>query len=277
MKPKLTTMTPSPLGRLKINLKTIGKLFPVLLIFSLVSCSYKDRVAPIRLPDSSPSMIEVNGLKIAATAFVDRKEAAGAYGFDIRKAGILPIQLTFQNEGGRPVRINAGQTFLVDKNNNAWPLLSRERTYQRTSKYVKIGESAKGAATPSILMGAAGAVAGLAIGIVSGENIGETMGKGAAIGAAGGAIAGGADAAARSSKRVRDDLADKSLRNKPIEPGHIAYGTLFFPGTSGSEAESVRQLRLALSFGQSAGEVAIIDLDSSSPNNSGKKTNPESD
>jgi len=236
-------------------------LLIILALTAMVSCSYGDRVAPIKLPDSSPRMVVVNGLKIAATAFVDRDEAADAYGFDIRKAGILPVQLTFQNEGGRPATINPDQTFLIDKNNNAWPILSREKTYQRTNKYVKIGETAKGAATPSILMGAAGAVAGLAIGIVSGENIGESMGKGAAIGAAGGAIVGGADAAAKSNRKVRDDLAEKSLQNKPIQPGQIAYGTLFFPGTYGSEAESVLQLRLALSFGQSTDETAIIYLD----------------
>ncbi|MDF1577650.1 MAG: hypothetical protein RQ753_03435 [Desulfurivibrionaceae bacterium] len=221
-------------------------------------------MAPIKLPDSSPSMVVVNGVKISATAFVDRDEAADAFGFDIRKAGILPVQLTFQNESGRPVHINPGQTFLVDKNSNAWPILSLEKTYQRTSKYVKIGESAKGAATPAILMGAAGAIAGLAIGIVSGENIGESMGKGAVLGAAGGAIVGGADATARSAKKIRDDLTEKTLRNQPIKPGHIAYGALFFPGTLGSEAGSVRQLRLALIFGQAAEEVAIIDLEGSS-------------
>ncbi|MFO7605354.1 MAG: hypothetical protein R6W72_03485 [Desulfurivibrionaceae bacterium] len=246
----------------KTNRQTPGRLLALLLSVSIIaSCSYGDRVAPIRLPDSSANMVDVKGLKVAATAYVDRDAAADAYGFDIRKAGLLPVQLTFQNESGRPARINPGQTFLVDKNNNAWPILSREKTYERTSKYVKIGESAKGAATPSILMGAAGAVAGLAIGIVTGENVGETMGKGAAIGAAGGAIAGGADAAARSNKKIRDDLAEKTLQNKPIEPGHIAYGTLFFPGTSGSEADTVRQLRLALSIGQSGEEVVIIDLD----------------
>ncbi|MFO7607238.1 MAG: hypothetical protein R6W72_13175, partial [Desulfurivibrionaceae bacterium] len=58
-----------------------------------------------------------------------------------------------------------------------------------------------------------------------------------------------------------DDLAEKTLQNKPIEPGHIAYGTLFFPGTFDSEADTVRQLRLALSIGQSGEEVVIIDLD----------------
>ncbi len=245
------------------RIKSATRLSLLLLILAstTVACSYRDRVAPIKLPESSASMVVINGLKIAATAFVDKDEASSAYGFDIRKAGILPVQITFQNDSGQPVRINPAQTFLFDHANNAWPILSVEKTYQRTSKYVKIGESAKGATTPAILMGAAGAVAGLAIGIVSGNNLGETMGQGAALGAASGAIIGGSEAAAKSSRTVKKDLAEKSLRNKPIKPGQIAYGTLFFPGTYGSEAQSARQLRLSLSFGQFSEEIATIYLD----------------
>lgn len=247
-----------PMKRLKT--KTGVTLLLLLLAIPISSCSYSDRVAPIKLPESSSHMVVVNGLKIAATAFVDRDRAASSYGFDIRKAGILPVQITFQNDGGRPVKINPTQTFLLDNDNNAWPILALEKSYERTSKYVKIGESAKGATTPAILMGAAGAVAGLAIGIVSGNNVGEMMGKGAAIGAAGGALAGGADAAARSNRTVREDLAEKSLQNKAIQPGQIAYGTLFFPGIQDSEAQSAKQLRLSLAFGQGAEEIVSIDL-----------------
>lgn len=248
----------SYLKRIKANISL--SLLLLLLTSVMASCSYSDRVAPIKLPETATGMVEINGLKIAATAFVDRDEASSAYGFDIRKAGILPVQITFQHDGSQPVMINPTQTFLLDHANNAWPLLSTEKMYQRTSKYVKIGETVKGAATPSFLMGAAGAVAGLAIGIVSGNNIGESMGQGAVLGAAGGAIIGGAEGAATSNRTVREDLAEKSLRNKPIQPGQIAYGTLFFPGTYNSEAQSARQLRLSLSFGQHTEEVVTIYL-----------------
>lgn len=232
----------------KTRAGSVGRLILALVALTIASCTYRDRVAPIRLPDSSPNMVVVNGLKILAAVYLDNDAAAEVYGFDIRKAGILPVQLTMQNDGDQPVRINPEQTFLLDDDNNAWPILSLEKTHQRTSSYVKIGESVKGAATPSILMGAAGAVAGLAIGIVSGENIGETMGKGAIIGAAGGAIVGGSEAAARSGRTIRKDLAEKSMRNTSIQPGQIAYGTLFFPGAIGGEAQSASQLRLTLTF-----------------------------
>jgi hypothetical protein len=203
-------------------------------------------------------MVVVKGLKVSASAHVNSTEAANIYGFDIRNAGILPVQLTFQNDGGNSIRINPDQTFLIDDNGNAWPILTLKKTYERTNKYVDIGETFKGAAKPSFMMGAAGAVAGLAMGIVSGNNIGESMGKGAVIGAAGGAIIGGSEAAARSGRTIREDLADKSMQNSSVLPGQIAYGTLFFPGIQGSEAETAQQLRLNLSFDDGTDQVVPI-------------------
>jgi len=253
-------MIPKYLPELVITAgKTLGLLIVALLI---ASCStYEDRVAPIRLPETSPSMIVVDGLKVSASAYISNAEAAGIYGFDIRKAGILPVQITFQNDGDRSVRIDPGQTFLIDYKGNAWPILSLQKTYERTNQYVDIGETVKGAGKPSFMMGAAGAIAGLAIGIVSDDNIGESMATGAVLGAAGGAIVGGAEASARSGRSIREDLAEKSMRNSSIHPGQIAYGTLFFPGIQDIEAESARQLRLSLSFNDGSTQVVLIYLD----------------
>ncbi len=226
----------------------------------LSACTYRDRVAPIRLPETASNMVEINGLKISAQAYTDGATAEAVYGFDARRAGLLPVQVTFQNDGVLPVSVNPEQTFLLDNQQNAWPILDKEKTYERTKKFVDIGETAKGTAKPALLLGAAGAVAGLAIGIVSGNNIGETMGQGAAIGAAAGAIGGGVDAYAKSGRRIKDDLAGKTMKNRPILPGQIAYGTLFFPGTSDDEAESARELRLALTFGYNDQRVVVINL-----------------
>lgn len=223
----------------------------VLLLFSMLisSCSYSDKVAPVTLPDASPSMVVVgSGTKIAASAFLDKGEAEKAFGFDARKAGLLPVQVTFQNDGVEPVRIEPEQTFIVDNINNAWPILTKEQTYERTKKYVEVGETAGGALKPALLGGAAGAIAGLAVGIISGHNVGEAIGKGAALGAAGGAIIGGADAYANVGDKIKEDLHAKTLKNTSVLPNQIAYGVLFFPG-SDSEAKSVYELRLALTVG----------------------------
>lgn len=238
-----------------------GWLLLVLFLAAVLpACSYSDRVAPIRLPETAGNMVEIGGLKISAQAYANPEAAQATYGFDARKAGVLPVQVTFQNDGRTQVTVNPEQTFLVDNLQNAWPILSLEKTYERTHKYVEIGETAKGTVTPAILLGAAGAVAGLAIGIVSGNNIGESMGQGAAIGAAAGAIGGGASAYAKSTRQIKQDLSDKNMKNKPIQPGQIAYGTLFFPGTPGEEASSAKELRLALTFGYNDPRVVVINL-----------------
>ena len=230
----------------------------LLMVMSLTSCTYRDRVAPIKLPESSPSMVVVNGLKISATAYLDEDAAAAIYGYDIRKAGILPVQLTFENDGTQIARINPRQTFLIDNENNAWPVLSLEKTHQRTSKYVDIGETVKGAGKPALKMGAAGAIAGLAAGIVSGNNIGESMATGAVIGAAGGAIVGGAEASQSQNKTIKQDLSEKTVKNDPILPGRLGYGTMFFPGNRDSEAKTAHRLRLNISFDETVEQVVNI-------------------
>jgi hypothetical protein len=235
-------------------------LLLVFLTAILPGCSYSDRVAPIRLPETASNMVEIDGLKISAQAYTNPEAAQATYGFDARRAGVLPVQVTFQNDSHTQVSVNSDQTFLIDNQQNAWPILSLEKTYERTHKFVQVGETAKGTVTPALLLGAAGAVAGAAIGIVTGSNVGEAMGKGAVIGAAAGAIGGGSSAYAKSTRQIKQDLTDKNMKNKPIQPGQIAYGTLFFPGTPGDEAGSAKELRLSLTFGYNDPRVVVINL-----------------
>ena len=230
----------------------------VCFLATLAACTYKDRVAPIELPHGKSSVTVGRGLKIAAHAFTDKKDSEKAFGFDAYNAGVLPVQLTFQNDSPDRVMVNPDQTFLIDRNNKAWPVLSLEKTYQRTMGHVEVGETAKGAAKPTLLMGAAGAIAGAAVGILTGENIGEAMGKGAAVGAASGALLGGAKSYTTAGEKIRDDLASKSLQNEIILPQQIAYGVIFFPGMPGEEAEGALELRLGLTIN---GNPEIVKLD----------------
>jgi len=229
----------------------------LLLALTLAGCTYKERVAPIALPDSTHGVVVGSGLKISGHAITEPKEAEKSLGFNAVKAGLLAVRLTFQNDGNETATINPDQTFLIDRNNNAWPILSQKQAAQRAEGYVDIGETVKGTAKPALLMGAAGAVAGAAIGIITGENIGEAMGKGAAIGAAGGVLIGGGTAYTKSGETVRRDLAGKTLRNDAILPQQIAYGFLFFPGTPGEEAAGAVELRLGLSLGADARQEVV--------------------
>ncbi|MFZ5771874.1 MAG: hypothetical protein ACOY4W_10615 [Thermodesulfobacteriota bacterium] len=238
----------------------IGRVTIFSLVVSLLflpSCAYQERVQPITLPAGAKNYTVVGGVQISAKAFADKKTAKEAFGFDIRGAGLLPVQVVFQNDGDRPVSLVAEQTFLLDFSNQAWPVNSLDRAYSRVEKYTDVGEAAAGAAKPALLLGAAGALAGLAVGIVTGDNIGEAMGKGAAIGAAAGAIGGGVTGYQDARGKIKQDLAQKALVNREILPGQIGYGMLFFPGFA-EEAQDAAQLKLTLSF---SGELHSVTLD----------------
>lgn len=227
------------------------------LLLVLGGCTYRDRVAPLDLPDPARGAVELNGVLVSALAFVDADQARHSFGFDARRAGLLPVQVTFQNDSGQSVLVETDQTFLLDRERRAWPVLSQDRAHERAKGHVEVGETVKATAKPALLLGAAGAVVGAAFGLVTGENIGMAAGKGAAIGASSGILIGGTQGYGDSGARIRRDLAEKSLSSGPILPNQIGYGVLFFPGKSGEEADSAEELRLALRIGQ---EQHIIRL-----------------
>lgn len=213
--------------------------------FVLISgCSrYETRVVPFKLPEASKNMQVVNGTKISALAYVDSGVAEKAFGFDIRGAGLLPVQVAFDNQGKTPFIIDPSHTYLIDKEQNAWPVMEAKLAYERVEKSTEMGKIASGAGKHAFLAGAAGAIVGAAIGIVSGENVGEAMGKGAALGAAAGAVVGGAQAyGTPETYRIMEDFDKKNMKNKPITPGELAHGFIFFPG----EAKTAKELRLRL-------------------------------
>jgi hypothetical protein len=211
----------------------------------VVSCtSYKSREVPFRYPSAYSNMQKVAGAQVAAEAYADPGRAKNVFGFDIRKAGLLPVQVVIDNAGSQNLQVVPEQTFLVDGQGNMWSLLDRKTTYQRLEKSSEFASIAKGAGKSSLLGGAGGAVVGAAIGILSGRNVGEAIGKGATVGAAGGALIGGARAGSSEEpgRQISRDLANRELENREIKPGILGRGFLFFPG----EAPSASVLRLQL-------------------------------
>lgn len=220
----------------------------VALTLLLLGCSkYSDKVSPVALPQSSKDHVNIRGALLTAESYVDEDEAENVFGFDIRSAGLLPVRLVIDNQSGLRVEIQPDQTFLIDRVGQAWPLLTQNQAFQRVKDEVEVGETLLGAAKPSILLGAAGAVAGFAIGILTGENLGTATVKGAALGASAGALYGGTVRHMDYGDEIRKDLLHKALRNQRINPGQLAYGYLFFPGKE--EAESAIALRLAIRMG----------------------------
>lgn len=84
-------------------------------------------------PPSSPpagGTVEVQGVRLSASAQHDRQRAAELFGFDIRGAGLLPVHLSIHNQSHQAVRINPAQTFLIERG-LAWPLLTADQARRR--------------------------------------------------------------------------------------------------------------------------------------------------
>ncbi|MDP2645920.1 MAG: hypothetical protein Q8P24_13355 [Desulfobacterales bacterium] len=222
------------------------------------STSYKATPLPFKAPSSYANAVTVRGAQVAAKAYSDADEAKEAFGFDIRNAGLMPVQVVFDNPTAYALEIVGQQSFLEDATGNFWPILDRNIAYERATKYAQTKQIFKEGAYQGLLGAAAGSLIGAAIGIVSGENVAAAAGKGAAVGAAGGGILGGVKGAQSDDARraIMDDLRGKSLQNSPIEPRSLAHGFLFFPG----EAKSAKRLRIQL-MEKDTGKIHAVQFD----------------
>lgn len=220
----------------------------LLTLLSLACAKYESQVVPFKMPTALPNATVVAGATIAALSFDNKEDAKSAFGFDIRGAGILPVQVIFDNKGSHSLEIVPAQTFLYDEANNVWPILDQNLAYDRIAKKTELGQVLPEGGKYGALAGAAGGVIGAAIGIVSGHNVGDAALKGAAIGAAGGLVGGGAqgltEGGDNSRAQIGDDLRKRSLERRAIKPQEIAHGFIFFPGESKKAKMLQLQIRL---------------------------------
>ena len=233
----------------------------MILVLLAAGCatSYKATPLPFKAPSAYGNLAVVAQAQVGAKAYADPEEAKSAFGFDIRGAGMLPVQVVFDNLGPHFLEIDGTQSFLEDETGNLWPILSTRIAYDRATKYAQTQKIFKEGAYSGFLGAAAGSIIGAAVVIVSGDNIGELIGKGAAIGGAAGATIGGTQGYASSNaarREIVNDLKGKSLQNKAISPKSMAHGLIFFPG----EAKSAKNLRLKITE-TDTGEIHIITFD----------------
>jgi len=216
----------------------------LLALVLLASCArYQRQVVPFKMPQAYPNATTVGGAIVASKSWDDQKEAEAAFGFDIRPE-ILPIQVIFDNRGDHPLEIISEQAFLIDVDNNAWPVMDARMAYDRIAKKTQMGEVAPNAVKYGGLGAVAGGIIGAAIGIVGGQPVGNAVMKGAAAGAATGAVIGGAQGMSDTDvqRQIQEDLRNRSLERRAVAPQEIAYGFIFFPG----EAKKPQELRLRL-------------------------------
>ncbi len=232
----------------------------VLSIFIFASCSstYKAKPLPFKTPTAYGNATVVSGATVAAKAYDDPAEAKEVFGFDAIKAGMLPVQIIFDNQGSSTLEVDTTQTFLEDVEGNLWPILSKNIAYERATKYAKTKETFKEGAYGGFLGAAGGALIGAAVGIVSGENVAAEAGKGAAAGAAAGSVIGGTSGytSNKASKSIMDDLKQKSLQTSDIGPKSLSYGVIFFPG----ESKAAKRLRLKVTD-MDTGTTSVLFLD----------------
>lgn len=225
----------------------ISTAFLIAVIGGLTACAGGYKAAPVgfELPERYPNATQVAGATVGAHSYTNAKAASQAFGFDVIDAGLLPVQVVFDHRGENPLAINPAQTFLENEEGKLWPVLNDRFAYERVTRYAQTKQIFSEGTYGAFLGGVAGALVGAAVGVVTGEDVGRTAGKGAAAGAAGGGVLGGgagASEADQARQRVMDDFNEKSLRNRPVKPGDLAYGFIFFP----AEARTARTLRLQL-------------------------------
>lgn len=217
----------------------------LLVCAALAACTpYGRRVPAFKLPAAYPNMVEAAGAQVAARSYASPREAADAFGFNIVEAGLLPVQVVFDNRGTSTLQVDPQQSFLIDDEGNVWPALDNAEAYRRVSQATRTARVGGGAVRGGFLGAATGALIGTALGVVTGSDLGAAAAKGAAAGGAVGGVAGGAQAfdSGEAEAQISRDLRTASLRNKPIDAGQIAYGFVFFP----AEAGQAKQLRLQL-------------------------------
>lgn len=213
-------------------------------IIMLAGCTaYKTQYASFRPPEAYTNFQTVDGAKIGGEAYAGEDEAEKAFGFDIKGAGLLPVQIVLENKSGKTLEIVNNQTFLVDDDNRYWNIIPTNTAIDRLEKSTQLAAFfGSGAGKGALLGGAAGTVLGAAIGIVSGGSVGEAAVRGLAVGAAGGAVVGGVKegTSGEREQHITEDIRAKGLEGKVIPPESLANGFIFFPG----EAQTAKELRL---------------------------------
>ncbi|MGI9213767.1 MAG: hypothetical protein ACR2HF_14970 [Methylococcaceae bacterium] len=151
-------LTPGLLKRLMI----VGSLIALI---AFPACTpYRDQpVSAFQLPIGAQS-IRVFDTTLLAELDVGVQAAYAVYGFDIRAAGLLPVRCRIDHKGRTPLTLHPQQTFLIDRQRRAWPLLTTEQVRNRIAS-APLGVAARQAAYVRLWGAAHTSAGGLAFGL----------------------------------------------------------------------------------------------------------------
>ncbi|MDZ7810299.1 MAG: hypothetical protein U5L11_09280 [Arhodomonas sp.] len=221
-------------------------LVVVIAVFLTGCASYgEERVAPVPLPEGEADAVTVGETAFLARAYLDPAAAREAFGFDIRGAGLLPVQFVVDNGSSGPVRIDDERVLLEDRDGNAWPVLSARQAEERVRRHVEQGEAVRSRRTCLAAHGPRRRHCRCRNRRSGRRGCRRDRRQGARLPVApSGLSVAGPAATPTCGREIRRDLAERSIRDRVIAPGELAYGFMFFPGAE--EATSVRQLRLTV-------------------------------
>ncbi|MBF0452997.1 MAG: hypothetical protein HQK75_20010 [Candidatus Magnetomorum sp.] len=227
-------------------MKRFSIIFFVLLIFFISGCSKVFVAKPVafKMPSVYGNAVKMDKTFAAAEVFNNAKQAKKIFGFDVHGAGMLPVQVVFQNTGYRDFQVVVDQTFLEETNGNMWEVLTGDIAKSRATQNAQDKKALKEAGKKGVIAAGIGAVIGAIIGTVTGGNVVEAVGKGAAVGTGGGVVYGAVKALETddAEQKALKDFKSTLIEQKTIKGGCITRGFLFFPG----EAKKPKQLWLTL-------------------------------
>jgi hypothetical protein len=188
--------------------------------FLLLSCDSKPgNPEAVPLPESLAEPVELAGTRFQALAYMNRQQSEAAFGLNIRGIGLLPLRISIDNRGGAALKIIPRQTFLIDLEGQAWPLLTSDQAFSRLER-----AGIKNQNVPKLpALDDLESLTGFALDVTTSAGF-------------------SANAYTQSETRIGKKLHEKNLRNPKVAAGKVASGVLFFPGWE--EAESARSLRL---------------------------------
>jgi len=212
----------------------------------IVSCSKAFVAKPVRfkMPSVYGNAVRMDKTIAAAEVFNNSKIDKKIFGFDIHGAGMLPVQVVFENNGYVDYTVVVDQTFLEETNGNMWEVLSGDIAKARATHNAQDRKAIKEAGKKGMIAAAIGAVTGAIIGTLTKDNIGKTAATGAAVGAGTGAIYGAVKALEKDDeeKKSLKHFKETLIEHKRVRSGCITRGFLFFPG----EAKKPKYLWLTI-------------------------------
>ncbi|MDR0620399.1 MAG: hypothetical protein LBJ61_00745 [Deltaproteobacteria bacterium] len=238
---------------MNFKLKTITVLILALSLALATACAprYEFKPIPVRTLDGFPYRVTFAGGLVGAYALYDTKEVTKFFGFDLKKAGVIPVQIAVRNDQPKAT-LTLTKATLLDAEGLLWEVLPSDVVVRRIDEHTSGGLTGEQGARRTLLWGLAGGVLGAAVGVVSGSSVGEAAAKGAAVGGAAGVASSIAQAGEETSdaRDIQRDFSTRNIDHATVNPGESANGLLYFP------AEASQPRRLNLTFQTGAGAVS---------------------